>query len=163
MRFEDKNGLFLNIGQLNTGFIEIPGQISMNIYCQGCNIGCFGCQNTGLQSFNMTNKLYLTDISHLIKEYPMSKWVCFLGGEPTFQPNLSIFCKEFKKHDYMVAIYTGKLFEDIKNLLNDIDVVIDGPWNGIPVTDDNTNQRTFIRKNGDWTQIRFNQLKNEIE
>ena len=63
----------------------------------------------------------------------------------------------------MVAIYTGKLFEDIKNLLNDIDVVIDGPWNGIPVTDDNTNQRTFIRKNGDWTQIRFNQLKNEIE
>ena len=39
------NTLFFNVRQLSTGFIEVPGKITINIYAQGCNKRCIGCHN----------------------------------------------------------------------------------------------------------------------
>ena len=43
-----------------------------------------------------------------------------------------------------MCLYTGKYFEGIQDLLEDIDLVIDGPWEGIPVKEKGTNQRVFL-------------------
>lgn len=159
MIYEDDNGIFLNISQINTGFIDIPGKISINIYTQGCNILCEGCQNTELQAIKAAKSLHLSDIQYFKSMFAMTKWICYLGGEPTIQPNLNEFNKEFKKNGYNICIYTGNVFENITNLLDNVDLVIDGPWKGLKVTESKTNQRVFLKKDNDWTNVKFNDLK----
>jgi anaerobic ribonucleoside-triphosphate reductase activating protein len=152
---------YLRIANINTGFVDVPGQISLNLFCQGCGVKCKNCQNPKLISMRGGNKLYEEDFDLIITKYHMCNWICFLGGDATFQPEgLKYFSKLFKtKYDKKVCLYTGKLFEDIQDLIKHIDLVIDGPWQGLTVDNPNTNQRIFTYSDNKWNRISFNDLK----
>jgi len=148
------NTLFINVRQLSTGFIDIPGQISLNIYVQGCKKRCPGCQNPDLQSFEEKTSLLLSDIEPILEDYSMSTWVCWLGGDAVYQPNsFKRFNYEFQKRGIKVALYTGRFFEEIKYLLNNVDLVIDGEWQGIPVKETGSNQRIWFKMDSEWKQL----------
>ena len=156
----------MNVAQISTGFIEIPGRVSLNIYVQGCEKRCPGCQNPELQSFDGSKGiLSVNDIDSLLTMYPLCDSVCWLGGDAVYQPvAFKELNKEFTKRGLVVCLYTGKLFDEIQDLIDDVDIIIDGEWNGIPVTKSDsrymgepgtTNQRILIRRldNSMWEQL----------
>lgn len=153
--------IFINISQLSTGFIEIPGSISLNIYVQGCEKRCPGCQNPELQSFSGGQKLFLKDVNEMLSDFPMSKWICWLGGDAVYQPDsLREFNKVFKEKGLRVCLYTGKQFNQLLdlNILDNIDMVIDGEWYGKSVQDSDTNQQIYLKDGGIWYHLTWNDL-----
>lgn len=163
-------GTFINIAQLSTGFVEVPHQITLNIYAQGCEMRCSDCQNQHLQSFDGGEKIYLTDVPTILKNYPICKWVCWLGGDAIYQPEALIaFNAEFKKCDMKVCLYTGKTLKEINKmdpvLLENVDMLVDGPWLGKPINDPDTNQKIWIAdSNPDrWTNYSWDELQKEFK
>jgi len=154
--------LFINVSQISTGFIEIPNQISLNIYVQGCEKKCIGCQNPELQTFEGGNKIYLDDVDVLLKNYSMAKWVCWLGGDAIYQPKALIeFNKKFKSKGLEICLYTGMRFEEICTdvLCSGLDVIIDGEWKGKTIKDNDTNQRIWVLAPGiEWYPVTWNEL-----
>ncbi len=158
----DEKNVVIKINQISTGFIEVPNQVSMNIYVQGCNKSCSGCQNVDLQTFHGGYPLYLDVVDSLLFNFSLCKWICWLGGDAVYQPeSLNRFNKEFKRRNLKVCLYTGKLFTELSgSILENLDLVIDGEWMGIPVTEKNSNQTVWIRDNDlGWSVISWNDLK----
>lgn len=157
-----KNSISININQLSTGFVEIPGQISLNIYVQGCKKRCSKCHNLELQNFEGGTKIYLKDINQIINDYPICNWICWLGGDAVYQPEgLISFSKEFRKFGLKICLYTGLKFEELDNkIIENLDVIIDGEWTGKKVMDENTNQRIWINVSKvEWYQITWKQFE----
>jgi len=153
----------MKIASISTGFIEVPGQICLNIYAQGCKLSCKGCQNPELQKFDAGEDISIDEMSIILKEHTMPKWICWGGGDATYQSDdFRAFNKFFKSRDYKVALYTGQYFQDIKDLLDDVDLVIDGPWEGIPVIEESSNQKVYTKKK-EWEQVDFSSLKDLLK
>jgi len=146
----------INVRQLSTGFIEVPGQISLNIYAQGCEKRCPGCQNIESQSFEGGMKIFLSDIDKIAKDFSLCKWICWLGGDAVYQPeSFKLFNAEFASLGFKIALYTGKEFKEVKNLLDNVSLVIDGEWKGMTVKDKGTNQTIWYREttSSEWTML----------
>lgn len=158
--------IFINIGQISTGFIEIPHQISLCIYAQGCKKSCPGCQNENLKSFDKGVKFHLSMIDSVLKDYPLCKWVCWLGGDAVYQKDsLIAFNKVFKSKNLNICLYTGVVIEELDNyILCNLDMIIDGEWTGKTIQDPDTNQRIWIKNPiQEWCQIEWQDLnKGEI-
>lgn len=151
----------IQISSISTGFIEIPGQISLNLYVQGCKMACKGCQNPDLQSFSGGTTINSSDIPNILKNRDLPTWICWLGGDAVYQPEgFMEFNKIFKEKGYKICLYTGKYFNEIENLLENVDLVIDGPWEGKKIDEDNTNQKIYVKQNGKWYNIEYDKLKN---
>lgn len=158
-----ENAAEIVIYSISTGFIDIPGHTSINIYAQGCKNNCKGCHNPELRSFEGGAPVKISDIQTIIKKHLLADWICWLGGDITYQPDgLVQFNKEFKKRGYKICLYTGRYIEDIKDLLEDVDVVVDSPWEGIPVYEEETNQRVWVKELQNWKQIKFNELRRVV-
>ena len=151
----------VKISNINTGFIEIPGQISLNLYVQGCKLNCKGCQNPDLITFDGGVDISESDMQQLIQTKRLTSWTCWLGGDATYQPEgFKAFNKIFHDSNRSVCLYTGQKFKDIKDLLDDVELVIDGKWEGIPITENNTNQEIYLKIRNHWSKIEnFNDLK----
>jgi alpha-acetolactate decarboxylase len=69
---------------------------------------------------------------------------------------------DIAKNDFnlYVGAYTGYNIEDLALAGMNLDFIVDGKWNGIPVTDIKTNQRIFISNNGSWNKISYSQWIN---
>lgn len=145
----------IKINNISTGFIDIPNKISINLYAQGCKRNCPGCHNPNSFSFDGGYDIFISDIESIIEEYELADWICWLGGDAIYQQkSLKIFNSEFKKYNKKIALYTGELFENInKELLKNLDLVIDGEWKGKPITDNETNQRIWLKTNNEWILI----------
>jgi hypothetical protein len=95
----------------------------------------------------------------------LSRWICWLGGDPIDQVfKVNKFNEIFKrKYDYKIALYTGYLFESLSdyNVLKYLDLVKDGPYieERGPLGSKNCNQRVFIKLNDAWEQIDYCNLK----
>ena len=124
--FHDKPILYIN--SISTGFIEIPNQISLNIYVSGCFKRCKNCHNSHLQNFNKTLLLNEQMFNKMLQLYKMANWVCFLGGDAVYQPKgLETIAQFSKKSGKRVCLYTGILFSELEKInINDIDLIIDG-------------------------------------
>jgi len=157
----------MQIAMITTGFIDVPGQISLNIFAQGCEKRCIGCQNADLQPFSGGITMKTSDIPALIEKHKMPTWICWLGGDAIYQQSeLVNMNTEFKKHKFNICLYTGKYFNEIDPcVLNTLDLIIDGPWEetcGV-VSNDNTNQKCYMKMwNNKWKQIDFKQVKAEL-
>jgi len=153
----------MRISQISTGFIEVPGQISLNIYAQGCKLRCKNCQNPELQDFNGGEEITGEQFENILRDKILSSWVCYLGGDVIYQPEeFKNFNKIAVRNNYKVALYTGLYFEQVRYLLDDVSLVIDGPWeeeNG-GVVAETTNQRVWVKRKKNWEQVKF---KNYIE
>ena len=115
-----------------------PG-IRRVFFAQGCKHTCKGCFNPETHSFD---KGIVLEIDKLIKdvlENPMITGVTFSGGDPIEQAHsFSYMAKILKNKGLNIWCYTGYTFEklldkmkenkDIRELLNNIDVLVDGKF-----------------------------------
>lgn len=117
----------------------------MAIFLQGCNHNCKGCQNPQTWDFNGGTEMEISDI---IKDYNMelSDGITLSGGDPFFQAGkLKELFKFTSENNISLWAYTGFTFDeflkyinnedcdkrindDMINMLNYLDVVVDGPF-----------------------------------
>lgn len=115
MKKSNSKKLF-NIHDVNVcSEIEGPGKRYV-IWFQGCSIGCNGCFNKELQSFEINElvplPLLLDDIRLAIAEYKIIG-VTFLGGEPTEQQNLPLLIEGIVNLDLDILLFTGKKYSEL--------------------------------------------------
>ena len=111
--------------------------IRFTVFTQGCPHNCKGCHNPQTHDFKGG---YLDDTDNLFekfKEDPILKGMTFSGGEPFMQPKpLTELAKKIHGLKYKdIWCYTGFTFEELLKgnedrieLLNNIDVLIDGKF-----------------------------------
>ena len=124
--------------------ISGPGK-RLWIYFQGCKKNCIGCKATAFQKVLGENNCddVIFEIENIIKTEQLDG-ITISGGEPFLQPDLleaiiDLYSK-YKKKANNIVVYTGYLFENIKdvysNVFEKIDVLIDGEYN--ETLDDNS-------------------------
>lgn len=121
-------------GIANDSIVDGPG-LRYSIFVQGCYHNCPGCHNKGSHDINGG---YLKDISEIlveIDENPLLDGVTLSGGEPMLQTlPLIELCKEIKKRNLNIVLYSGFTYEQIVEdtekleLLKLCDVLIDGKF-----------------------------------
>jgi len=142
----------MNIARIETGFLEVPDKISLNLYAQGCSIQCPNCHNKHLWEFSNKRSYNLKEeefINILKSKNDIVKWICFLGGEPLDQFHETIlFAKLSKDEKFNTCLYSGYSFDVIKEKIAEnlqyFDLIISEPFIEIPVTQAHTNQKIFI-------------------
>jgi hypothetical protein len=74
------------------------------------------------------------------------------------------FNKKFKNMNLKTCLYTGVLFDALnKDVLENLDLVVDGEWMGVPVTDENSNQKIWIKTDDlRWDIISWKDLKKNL-
>lgn len=105
------------------------------IFVQGCSRDCPGCHNAEAQDPNGGFEIFIEDLIELICSTKIISGITLSGGEPFEQKDECVrLIKEIKKvrPDLNFWVYTGYLFEDLietgKDLLDEIDVLVDGPF-----------------------------------
>lgn len=120
-----------------------PG-VCVTFYVQGCWRHCPGCHNPetwdyeGGKEFTMDT---LREIYEAIAANGIHRNFCIMGGEPLSKDNLfltELVINEVKKvfPDIKIYLWTGYTYEELldkhekilQNILNSIDVLIDGPF-----------------------------------
>jgi anaerobic ribonucleoside-triphosphate reductase activating protein len=128
----------LNIAKILQGSqVSGPGLRDL-IWVQGCSIGCKGCFNQHLWSYEPK---HIVPVSGLAEKFASRvgriEGITILGGEPTEQAHsLSIFLESVQELGLSTVVYTGKIYEHLlrKNdpkvmkLLEHTDILVDGPY-----------------------------------
>ena len=105
------------------------------VFLQGCPRHCKGCHNAPLIPFEGGTPYTPEDLAKTILEKmsPIHRGVTFSGGDPLAQAEeltgvIKIMRKE--KPDLNIWVYTGYLFEEVKEypILKEINVLVDGPF-----------------------------------
>ena len=110
--------------------VEGPNK-RLTIWFQGCNIHCKGCCNPDYQSLVPKHILFLDDLLQIIKEARDKfgiEGVTYSGGEPTLQQNLLQLTAAIHDLGLGVISFTGRKFEEAKDILSGCDVVLDGAY-----------------------------------
>lgn len=120
-----------NVASINK-CTEVEGPFKrLCIWFQGCNIHCEGCCNPDYQALVPKILLSLDELVDIIKESQKEfgiEGVTFLGGEPSLQQNLPKLTSKIKELGLGVISFTGRTYEDVKDLFDGCDVVIDGAY-----------------------------------
>lgn len=105
------------------------------IWTQGCSHNCKGCHNPETHDFTKGILKDIEEVKEEIKNLKLQDGITLSGGDPFFQAKACTEIAKFaKKQGLNVWAYTGFLFEellkseDAKNLLNYIDVLVDGKF-----------------------------------
>lgn len=127
--------MFLRVGGIEYHNKTSAPWISTEIFVTGCYKNCPGCFNQELRKFE--GKIIPVDyiIKDLIKNVPYKK-VTFSGGEPFLQAEaLSIIARRLKREGFTIVCYSGYTAEELpylflyaRDLLENIDVLVDGPF-----------------------------------
>ena len=120
-----------------------PG-IRVSFWVQGCPHKCHNCQNPETWDFNGGKEFTaetLQEIKDALTANGIQRNLSILGGEPLCQENLfltMLVIKEVKEQFPNINIYlwTGYTIEELKGksnshlkyILNNIDILIDGPY-----------------------------------
>ncbi len=153
------------------GFSELPNITTLNIYTVGCARTCLGCHHEHLKDFNYPKAKTLRSDMFLKKirdGHPLVKGVVWLGGDPIYQSTRLMYLIDKMKDagsTLFNCLYTGELFENIDSELKSrFDIIKDGEWKGIPVFDEGTNQRFFIKcELGGWKEVLPKELTLEMK
>ena len=122
-------------GIIGESIVDGPG-IRLTVFCQGCPHHCPGCQNPETWEFAERTRMRPEQILSMVKQNPLIRGVTLSGGEPFAQAaELAELAKLLRENGYEVAAYSGYTFEELldgtpeqRELLNNIDVLIDGPF-----------------------------------
>ena len=101
------------------------------IWFQGCNIHCKGCCNPDYQAFEARHIILLEEILSIVRESKERfdiEGVTYSGGEPTCQQNLTALTRAIKSLGLGVISFTGRNYDDVRNLLEGVDMVLDGKF-----------------------------------
>ena len=113
--------------------VDGPG-FRTSIYCAGCRHACPGCHNPQSWDFNGGHEMTTEQLMRIIEADPYAN-VTFSGGDPMYQAagfaelaraihkrtNKDIWC-------YTGFTYESLISEDQRELLENIDVLVDGPF-----------------------------------
>jgi anaerobic ribonucleoside-triphosphate reductase activating protein len=127
----------MRYGKLNTVDIANGPGVRVSLFVSGCRNRCKGCFNPETWSFNYGEPYTLwtgEEILDALNPRYISG-LSILGGDP-FEPEnietVTDLCRMVKKFlpDKTIWIYTGYLYEDLKDLeiMKYIDVLVDGPF-----------------------------------
>ena len=122
-------------GLINDSIVDGLG-LRYGIYVQGCPHFCVGCHNPQSHDFQGGKEMDTAEIWQKIESNPLLDGITFSGGEPMCQPKpLLELAKAAREAGLNVWCYTGYTWEelikddgDIKKLLNNIDILVDGPY-----------------------------------
>lgn len=121
-----------------------PG-VNVSFWVQGCPNHCTGCQNPETWDFNggkeFTNDTF-NKICQALTANNVHRDFCILGGEPLCEQNqlLTLLVIRFVKEklpNTKIYLWTGYYYENLikqkdngklQEILNSIDVLIDGPY-----------------------------------
>ena len=122
-------------GIVTDSIVDGPG-IRTCVFCQGCPHHCPGCHNPETWDFGCGTPMDEDAILAIVRSNPLCRGVTFSGGEPFAQAEgFARLGRLLKDAGYEVASYSGYTFEQLSNgtpaqkeLLQTIDVLIDGPF-----------------------------------
>jgi pyruvate-formate lyase-activating enzyme len=159
----------MHISQISLGFIDLPDTTTINIFAKGCRHKCPGCSNAQLQKFSKKECDILDSKNfeyYISSPRPLTNWICWLGGDPVYQSKSFIELTRIAWiNRYYNALYTGFKFKTkaVQNVIEYVDIVIDGKWKGVPITDPKSNQKIYIRKGDEFIVVPWAELKNHIK
>ncbi len=116
-------------------FVDGPG-IRLAIFFQGCIRHCKGCHNPGSWPMCGGEKIDTEVFKKIMVSDPLLAGITLSGGEPFLQPKAALDLARFAhSRNLTVWCYSGYTFEEIKEwednrkqLLQEIDVLVDGPF-----------------------------------
>lgn len=118
---------------LEDTMVDGPG-FRTSIYCAGCGHHCPGCHNPQSWNFDGGREMSTEEIMKIIEADPYAN-VTFSGGDPMYQAvGFAELAREIhKRTNKDIWCYTGFTFESLINhdqreLLEQIDVLVDGPF-----------------------------------
>lgn len=113
--------------------VDGPG-FRTSIYCAGCRHKCPGCHNPQSWDFEGGHAMTTDDIMRIIEADPYAN-VTFSGGDPMYQAaGFAELAREIhRRTNKDIWCYTGFTFESLINedqreLLSELDVLVDGPF-----------------------------------
>lgn len=151
----EQPGVIRMHGMLRHSLVNGPG-IRCVLFLQGCTHHCPGCQNPETHDIHGGTPCSTQAILNDILTDKNLDGVTLSGGDPLLQPKACTeIAKACKQHGLSVWVYTGYLFEDIytekldkdaANLLQYIDVLVDGLFDEVLKSENclwrgSTNQR----------------------
>ena len=110
--------------------VEGPNK-RLTIWFQGCNIHCKGCCNPDYQPLVAKHILSLEQLLQIIKNAQKQfgiEGVTYSGGEPTLQQGLPQLTDAIHDLGLGVISFTGRCYDDVKDVLRGCDVVLDGEY-----------------------------------
>ena len=120
-----------NVASINQ-CTEVEGPYKrLCIWFQGCNIHCKGCCNPDYQPIVPKNILSIDELIAIIKDAKEKfgiEGVTYSGGEPTLQQRLSQLTEAIHNLGLGVISFTGKRYEEVKDILSGCDAVLDGAY-----------------------------------
>jgi anaerobic ribonucleoside-triphosphate reductase activating protein len=127
--------------------VDCESGICVSLWTQGCPFRCEGCHNPQTWDFNggqeISRSLLINKILQALVKNGIHRDFSVLGGEPLCENNRSMVADIVKivRHahpDIKIYIWTGYNYKDLKkeaknnqdiqDILNNIDVLIDGPF-----------------------------------
>ena len=123
-------------GIQNDSVVDGPG-FRLTVFTQGCPHKCPGCHNPQTHPFEGGSDMDTDEIFEMIKQNPLLRGVTLSGGEPFCQPEpLVQLAKQVHGLGKDVVCFTGYTLEQllekddpfVKELLEEIDILIDGPY-----------------------------------
>ena len=113
--------------------VDGPG-FRTSVYCAGCRHACPGCHNPQSWAFDQGREMTVGEIMRIIEADPYAN-VTFSGGDPMYQAaGFAELAREIhRRTNKDIWCYTGFTFESLINqdqreLLSEIDVLVDGPF-----------------------------------
>ena len=113
--------------------VDGPG-FRTSIYCAGCGHRCPGCHNPQSWDFNGGHEMTTAQIMKIIMDDPFAN-VTFSGGDPMYQAagfaELARAIHEYSNKDiwcFTGFTYESLIHDDQRELLELIDVLVDGPF-----------------------------------
>ena len=121
-------------GIQDESIVDGPG-FRLAIFTQGCPHDCPGCHNPDSHAMDGGNMYDTSDIVAMMDDNPLLDGITLTGGEPFMQCDACLALSR-AAHDRGLNVwcFTGFLYEqllkrpDAQGLLNDIDVLVDGPF-----------------------------------
>jgi len=129
--------MYIKIAGIEPESIVDGEGIRFVVFTQGCLHHCNGCQNPQTWDFGSGRFMRTEDIIQQFKEKVLIDGITLSGGEPFMQPDACLkLARAAKKAGLTVWCYTGYTLETIrasnlyaeKELLRNIDVLVDGPF-----------------------------------
>ena len=123
-------------GTVPDSIVDGPG-LRYAVFVQGCSHHCPGCHNPESQPAEGGTETTLAALLADIRANGLVHDVTLSGGEPFEQPEAcAALAAALKREGYGIWCYTGYLYDDlagrtdpaIANLLDHIDVLVDGPF-----------------------------------
>lgn len=132
-------------GLIKNDMAAAPG-VCLTFFVQGCPLRCEGCHNKDLWDFEGGKEFTMKtmdDILNGLSANNIERPFCIMGGEPLCPENIFLTTLVVKtvreqKPDTKIYLWTGYTYEKlldnitsnskIEYLLDNIDVLIDGPY-----------------------------------